>query len=854
MNHETAWRVLWCLWFACVMGGPYALGNHGDLQGLMYSGPYGFAAFGVLLGIWVGSTDAARAVCRGERARWLLLGIGLGVTFLLVLLELFATALPTMLNSPVFSGLLLQSGSGAPHAWVVHLSSVGIAVGYYEKELVFVFAALCGVACRAGFSWKVNRGVVSGGPQESGAALANESPSSRRGPSLRAVLAVMAGVGLVLGVTRFSIEIVLPVSVGLFAVFSVTLLWAAVSVNMPLGAMHCLVPFCVGTLIFRAACRFGLFAASMGSGCALAMFIVHVLCLLVALIMAAQWHVANAEMAHGKPADVTEGKADSGLVDESMRQRLIDAGLSHREMEVLEACADGLDSAQAAQRLGMQASTVRTYKSRICKKMGCQTIDQVLADLSRKACDPVAAVKHRTHPDGALSDSAESGISKELAAETCRFVGSVSLSVLLLMPYGRLAYVWDATWVMAYAVAFGLLLAVGLVHVLRKGGLARWVSLRVSTFVLVLFAAGCLLCQSGIGAYQTALSFQQRVGLFCTVAGFACCAVLNMRTSFGILRGTSRGILVGVECAAILVSAASVSLLLWQLSCVVSMLALIVGAVLARSAGRDVDQMPARGGHSHVTAALAYFGAAFIWEETWRATAFDSLQATGLAMLVLLCLASLCVLRRRGVQGSVCCVCIGCAGVLAWTKGLCFGLLVGLVLLEAVRILRRENEAARAASAKNSDGLSGCVAAAVGGYAAVYVANAWGTMRLYEPAGSVGPDGIEALCASFFLLVGIGCFLSSWMGEGEEEGHVLLEVSHARLEGFLVGRGLTQDEVRVVVALSQGCSIAQVSEEMSYSISTVNMMRRRAFAKLGIRTRHHLLRLLWDEFDPKRVA
>ena len=88
---------------------------------------------------------------------------------------------------------------------------------------------------------------------------------------------------------------------------------------------------------------------------------------------------------------------------------------------------------------------------------------------------------------------------------------------------------------------------------------------------------------------------------------------------------------------------------------------------------------------------------------------------------------------------------------------------------------------------------------------------------------------------------------------GDEEGRDLPNVSMGRLEGFLVGKGLTPDEVRVVIALSRGSSMARVAEELSYSLSTVNSMRRRAFAKLGIKTRHHLLRLLRDEFDPKRV-
>ena len=131
MNHEIAWRVLWCLWFACVMGGPYVLGNHGDAYGWMYSGSYGFVAFGLLLGIWAGHTAVVRVVCRNEKIKWSCLGVGLGLNLLLVLLELFALLLPVALDSPNFSALLLQKRSGVPYDWVLDLSGAGIEAGYY---------------------------------------------------------------------------------------------------------------------------------------------------------------------------------------------------------------------------------------------------------------------------------------------------------------------------------------------------------------------------------------------------------------------------------------------------------------------------------------------------------------------------------------------------------------------------------------------------------------------------------------------------------------------------------------------------------------------------------------------------
>lgn len=859
MNHETAWRVLWCLWFACVMGGPYVLGNHGDAYGWMYSGSYGFVAFGLLLGIWAGQTAVVRVACRNEKAKWSLLGAGLGLNLLLVLLELFALLLPVALDSLNFSALLLQEESGVPYDWVLDLSGAGVEVGYYEKGLAFIFAVLCGTAFQASPSQAIDFKNLSGTNNGDVVCLGRAPFGRWNEATVRAILVALPGIVFALGVTRTSIGATFAMPVGLLMAVCIALSLAAASMIVPLGGMHCLVPFCLGELTFRAACRFGLLAVPMGKGCALLMLAVHGLCLLVVLTIAMLWHRASARF--GAPSrlgsdHVVGACSETGFSDETIRHLLNGAGLSNRELEVLAACSNGLDSAQVAQRLGMQASTVRTYRSRICKKLGYQTIHQLLAELSKRACYSGAVEEAGVCFRGEGPARGKAGISKGLVAEMLRFVGVVSLFILLLMPYGRLAFVWDATWVMAYSAAAGLLLATGCAHVLHA--LGQHASLRGAlpyglAALLVVFAAGCLVCQSGIAADQTALSFPQRMGLLCSVAGFVCTSVLYLRRDFCILPATTRGVLVAVGCVSALVLLALFSEGSWRLACVVSMLAVIAGAVLA--SGVDCATMHVgnvRAGNACAVTALACFGVAFVWEETWRATAFDSLQSTGLVMLVLFNLAMLHVLRCNGARWSICGIAIGCACLLIWAKGLCFGLLVGLAILVAVRILQR-GEGPGCTDSLGKRGLCGCVAAAMGCCVAVYAANIWGATKLYEFDNTVNPDVIAVLCAFLCMLAGAACCLFAWAGM-DEEGRDLPNVSTERLEGFLIGKGLTPGEVRVAIALSRGSSMAQVAEELSYSLSTVNSMRRRAFAKLGIRTRHHLLRLLWDEFDPKRVG
>lgn len=858
MNHETAWRVLWCLWFACVMGGPYLLGNHGDVYGWMYSGSYGFVVFGLLLGIWAGQTAVIRVVCRNEKAKWSLLGAGLGLNLLLVLLELFVLLLPVALDSSTFSALLLQEGSGVPYDWVLDLSGAGVEAGYCEKGLAFIFALLCGVAFQANPSQAIDSKDFLSANNGDMVRSGSTSFGRRNEAAIRAILIALPGIAFALGVTRTSVGATLAMPVGLLVAFCIALSLAVASMTAPLGGMHCLVPFCLGELAFRVACRFGLLAVPMGKDCALVMLAVQCLCSLVVLAIAVLWHLAGARL--GVPSrlgsdHIVDGCSETGFSNETIRHLLNGAGLSNRELEVLTACSNGLDSAQVAQRLGMQASTVRTYRSRICKKLGYQTIDQLLAELSKRACHLGVVEEIGTCFRGEGPARGEAGISKGLVAETLRFVGTVSLFILLLMPYGRLAFVWDSTWVMAYSAAAGLLLAAGCAHVLHA--LGQHTSLRGAlpyglAALLVVFAAGCLVCQSGIAADQTALSFPQRMGLLCSVAGFVCTSVLYMTRDFCVLPATTVGVLIAVGCASTFVLLALFSEELRWLACVVSMLAVIAGAVLA--SGVDCAPMHVgnvRAGNACAVTALACFGVAFVWEETWRATAFDSLQSAGLVMLALFNLAMLHVLRRNGAQWSICGIGIGCACLFIWARGLCFGLLVGLAIFVAVRILQR-GEGPRCTDSLGKRGLCGCVAAAMGCCVAVYATNIWGATKLYEFDNTVNPDVIAMLCAFLCMLAGAACCLFAWAGM-DEEGCDLPNVSMERLEGFLIGKGLTPDEVRVAVALSQGSSMAQVAEELSYSLSTANSVRRRAFAKLGIRTRHHLLRLLRDEFDPKRV-
>lgn len=247
---------------------------------------------------------------------------------------------------------------------MLDLSGAGIEAGYYEKGLAFIFAVLCGTAFQVNPSRAIDFKDLLSANNGDVVCLGRASFGRWNEATVRAILVALPGIVFALGVTRTSIGATFAMPGGLLMAVCIALSLAAASIIVPLGGMHCLVPFCLGELAFRAACHFGLLAVPMGKGCALVMLAVHGLCLLAVLAIAVLWHRASAGLGAPSrlgPDHIANGCSETGFSDETIRHLLNGAGLSNRELEVFAACSNGLDSAQVAQRLGMQASTVRTY-------------------------------------------------------------------------------------------------------------------------------------------------------------------------------------------------------------------------------------------------------------------------------------------------------------------------------------------------------------------------------------------------------------------------------------------------------------------------------------------------------------
>ena len=71
--------------------------------------------------------------------------------------------------------------------------------------------------------------------------------------------------------------------------------------------------------------------------------------------------------------------ARASVVQQPVRDRIVGAGLTKREREVLTLLADGLGNKQIAARLGISTNTVKTHLELLFEKLGVSTRAQAVA-------------------------------------------------------------------------------------------------------------------------------------------------------------------------------------------------------------------------------------------------------------------------------------------------------------------------------------------------------------------------------------------------------------------------------------------------------------------------------------------
>ncbi len=817
MEAEARQKILWCALFACAVAGPYLLGARGAVEELPSSGTYALVALGMLAGVWATQYPGAAALLRRPEVWRPCVYGGLALAAFLSALNLLALWLPSIPN---------PSYQGEPGGLTPALRGLAGAVGPCEGWLAFAAALVCGAASTR----------FAGGAR-------GTSPSPRDG-AVRCLALAGAFLAGLLRSTAYGA--LLPAPLGTLLLWGILFEWSRWLARCG-GMRGAVAALCLGELAGRVAARLGLPVPLAGPGPEGLALLVSVACL--AAGAAASLRLQNRAAAGVRDGDAADGPGAGGLQPWEL-ERLSGAGLTARELDVLAASVDGCDSSEAARRLGLSPSTVRTYKGRICKRLGLGSFDQVLGARSAQMglFGPTGTAKGNV-PRAQTGFDVKSETGGRFAASAfLRLAGCLSLLLLLLMPFGVLPLFWNSTWTMAYACAAGILLSF-------VPALLRWMGLSfrpgpagggAASAAFLVCAAACLAVRLHVWAGAAGLGPSQRLALFAAVAGLVCFGLTALHSCVGSARLEGGRLGAACACAAGMAVVASFGTAFWLGAAALSLLGFAAGSALGKWGERQAVCSP----DEHPSVAASWFAVAFLWEECWRGATYASLQDVGapfLAALVLL--DSLVLLRRKDGGRAACGAVLACTALLCLMRGIVFGLLVGTVLLE-VQALRASSSTSYAHPENQKGSLPALPAAAVGCCAAVSVANAWGSYILLH-AESSPPAGLGWLvpcCFAISLAVAVWRAVHAGLAFAFEGPGV----DRAHLEGYLAGKGLTDTEAKVCVALARGASVAQIAEELSYSVSAAGAAKRSAFSKLGVATRYQYVASLWRELEPRR--
>lgn len=803
MGSQRWHKIAWCVLFACSMGGPYLLSVRGDVGSYASTGSYAFAALGMLTGIWASRYPAIVRLFLRTAVWKTCLGVGLLMSAALLVLD-------------VSEVVVLERA--APGLLVQFLNAVANGLGSFEGAYAFFLSLLC---CVSSFCLGHAEGSV--------------VPPSRNPQAwvLWASLALfLAGV---LRARAWAVLSALPL--GLPFLLLVLFCWAAcVSRRSCIWAY--VTAASLGELAFRLLSRFGLVLPSDGvvdAGALVASFFLLGASIVIPCLSQGE---------HGQGDVSSDGDSPLNRAEDSRRTRLLQLGLTERESDVLLLCAEGCNASQVAERLGMRASTVRTYKARVCKKLHLDTFDQVLAEClaAQDSCNRKGAESQpESCHDGECSDATR------LAAvvASTHFSGLLSCFFLLLMPFGAFPTSWNSIWVMGYGLAAGGMACMAFLIAVPPGrridSCLRGVVTSVGTFVCAL---ACLAIRAAIECGVTGFGFSQRIGVFVSVGGFACLAFLRLRQLIDSPCLDKRCL--GVACAVAfgLVAAAAVFPSLWLAFSVASLLLYAVGMRQACDARADrgafLETSPVVG--------VSWFVLAFVWEECWRGVGYSSMQDIGIPLLLILVVLDVIALRKNDEIERGTCVVLGVfAGCIAVVRGLAFALLVLAAILEVATCRMRAGWNRTCGDSDGSRLPAALLGVPVGCCAAVYISNGRGTYVLLH-ASEILPDGLDwcALCCCAAFLVAALCravFVPL------HEAPSVAEIAQNRLRGYLVAHGLALAEVEVCLHLARGESVTQIADALSYSVSAVHTLKRHAFAKLGVATRQQYTALLWREFS-----
>lgn len=550
---------------------------------------------------------------------------------------------------------------------------------------------------------------------------------------------------------------------------------------------------------------------------------------------------------------------------------LAERGLTEQETLTLCAHVLGLSSAEASEAMGVGSPTVREYRRRCRRKFGVRELDDIVAQL------PAGAI---AEPGDVGADSGEDGHDPEvvpLPSEPLRptaalaLAGLMATAVLALLPFGPVPSAWSDVWALSTGIGVGIAAgwAAGLVARVLPGGPACGRAVPVACAYGLVLAVACLVgVRLGIASGAVDGTARRALLVGTTALVVSCGGALLG----GALRATGRtpltrlvAALVGAACAAALCGELLPGA--WAIATVLAAACGSVGALREAFLARGYDARPetrepvpaelrARSGRTLPlcwACAVGFF--AWLWGETWRSQALDSVLGV-LQWGVLACelIALWRLVGRRGVGRGTACLVAG-AGVLVWlVAGAGEALVVGGMLLAVAHVHTgasdSEGSCGAAPAASRSPLLTGPfpwhdapVLAACGILGGTLVTNALGSLAgthiaLPGAGGEVTPGALAiAAIAIALVLTTAACLLRAPKVRTDAD----LGLSDGqRVRRLLMERGLSGRQVDVALLLAEGRTVREAADELCFSRSTIAQARTTIYRELGVRTREEL--------------
>ncbi len=480
-------------------------------------------------------------------------------------------------------------------------------------------------------------------------------------------------------------------------------------------------------------------------------------------------------------------------------------GLSEREAQAASFVIEGMNSEEAAEKMGVKAPTVRTYLQRAYKKVGVQGLDELARKIKEVRPTLSEASAGKEEGDGGSPSPRRVRLSSTVRSRVsvCSIFSFGLIVGLALVPHS--AFLGDAAWRVSqvHSQLAGLLLAL-------LGG-----------FVFILAYVGIRpRCFNVFSSSLAELRQRMNIGL----------CLLFVLLLFASLASLPLWIAL-MAIAAVVFASCSALLLL---------------APVGDEQGDGLDEHEPLVGSFEGARTVALFVlfsmCGYVFEDAWRPATDDFTWWIQTAFLVVL------IFYLAMKVKKACFVWPSLLFAAFFVADLGCGIRVVLLVLVVSFWFCLVVEGKLHLS---SGALPLCIAAfGLAMLAARWLTDAWWDQMSYDYVSAVSHGGfwlggaVVPAVELLFVVASLGSLVCLAVLDKASQMTFDLALDETGMPLYFASRGLTSLESDVLIGLAKGKTGVKLAQELHYAVGTINAARWSAFKKLGIHSRDGLLRLL----------